>query len=188
MWPVFLWSSGKTAMLYILLAIFSAFALTVIIKINETARANTRIVLASNYISAAILGWIFTGFSAIRGISNETLILGAIGGFLWPASFYLMMWAIRDYGMALAGTICRLSLVVPLLFTFAFLHEPLSGFHISGLCAAFISLYLFNPVGLNSLKIIDKKAIWFFPLFIFIFGIVDLWVNIFNIMGPESIP
>ncbi len=173
-------------MLYIFLAIFSAFTLTIVIKINETAGANSHIVLASNYISAAALGWIFTGLSSIGTISHETLILGAIGGFLWPASFYLMMWGIRDYGMALAGTICRLSLVIPLLFAFLFLHEPLTGLHFMGLFAAFISLYLFNPVGLDRLKIIDKKAIWFFPLFIFIFGIVDLWVNIFNIMGPES--
>jgi len=171
---------------YLISAILASFTISVLIKINESRGVNTQIVIASNYISAAAIGWLVTLHVGFDGVSSETLVLGLIGGLMWPGTFYLLMWGIRRYGISLTGAVCRLSLIVPVLFAIIFLHESLTLNTGLGLLAAFAACYLFNPVNASELNQADRRAIWFFPLLIFCFGVVDLWVNLFNHLGPES--
>ena len=173
-------------MLYLVLAIAASFTITVLIKLNETRGARTQVVIASNYISATVIGWCFSLYFGFERISSETLWLSLGGGLLWPGTFFLLMYGIRRYGLALTGPLCRLSLIVPVLFALLFLGETLTVNAGLGLLAAFAAFFLFNPIGSGELKRADQGAIWFFPLLIFCFGLVDLWVNLFNHMGPAS--
>ncbi|GBC61733.1 hypothetical protein DENIS_2695 [Desulfonema ishimotonii] len=171
-------------MFYLISAILSSFSISVLIKLNETRGVSTRIVIASSYISASLLGWAFILNTDVRSVSAETLMLGLGGAVLWPATFYLLMWGIRQYGLSLAGTVCRLSLIIPVLFAVIFLRERLTACTLLGLLAAFAAFYLFNPLGARDLNRADRRAIWFFPLLAICFGVVDLWVNLFNTIGP----
>ena len=173
-------------MIELLLAILSSFAISILIKRNELRGRRTPVVIASNYISASILGWAFTLTGGGVSFSLETLALGIGGGVLWPGTFYLLMYGIRRYGISLAGAVCRLSLVVPVMFAFVFLREPLSAARWIGLLAAFAAFYLMHPVRSGEFRQMDAGAAWFFPLLAFCFGVVDLWVNLFNTIGPAS--
>ena len=173
-------------MLYLFLAIIATFTNSVLIKLNETRGANTNIVIAGNYISAGIIGWMLTFYNGYTGVSLPTLILGLLGGFLWPGGFYLLMIGIRQYGISLTGAMCRLSLIIPVIFALFFLNERISMNMGLGLSAAFFAFYCFNPRGFMSIKGVDKRAAWFFPVLILWFGIVDLWVNLFNQFGRDN--
>ncbi|MFP4419321.1 MAG: hypothetical protein ACLFRG_02135 [Desulfococcaceae bacterium] len=173
-------------MTYLILAILSSFAISMLIKWNETGGANTPVVIAANYLSAAALGWVLVAFSGFRTPGMATLLFGLGGGVLWPAGFFLLMWGIRNYGMSLAGTACRLSLGVPVLFGLLFLRETLNGPTLIGLIATLVALVLFNPVRPGDLRGMDRRALWYFPFLAFFFGVVDLWVNLFNHLGPRA--
>jgi len=170
-------------MIYLSLAILSSFTIGILIKINELNRANAQVVLASNYIIASVIGWIFFFIHGNYTLSTSTLILGIIGGILWPSTFFMMMWGVRNFGLSIIGSMIRLSLIVPVLFALIFLNEYLSLNVSLGIIATFTAFYFLRKPG--SKQTINKHTVWFFPLVILCFGLVDLWVNVFNHYGVE---
>ncbi|MBU0490835.1 MAG: hypothetical protein KKA73_08535 [Chloroflexi bacterium] len=173
-------------MTFLLLAILASFGISALVKLNELRGANTQVVLASNYIAASALGWALALGHGIDGISTTTLALGLGGGVLWPATFYLMMWGIRTYGMSLAGSVTRLSLSVPVLFALLFLGESLTVTIALGIAATLTAFYLLSPIRPGHLHGVDRRAIWFFPVLVLSFGLADLWVNLFNTLGASD--
>ncbi len=171
-------------MTYLLLSIFCSFLNTFLIKMNETHGVNTTVVIAANYISAALLGWSLLLWEGIPGLDPVTLVLGFGGGLLWPSTFLLLMRGIREYGLSLAGSAARLSLLVPVLFALLFLKEPLSWKTALGILAALAALMLISPLKKAQTGELDMSAFWFFPLMVFSLGCVTLWVNLFNTFGP----
>jgi multidrug transporter EmrE-like cation transporter len=172
-------------MIYLILAILCSFTNSLLIKQNEINRANTRVVLASNYVTAIILGWAFVLVNGIEGLSTQSLILGIGGGLLWPVSFYMLMWGIRHYGLSLAGSISRLSLCIPIIFALLFLHERLTVYNAMGILGTFLAFFLLNPVKSGQNTPLDTRAVWYFPLLVVTFGLVDGWVNLFNTIAPH---
>lgn len=171
---------------YLILAILSSLSISLLVKHNEQHGINSRVVLAANYISAALLGWGFVAAHGVQTLSRETLFLGLGGGVLWPGVFYLLMWGIRHYGVALAGAVSRLSLSVPVLFALLFLGERLSlvtALGIAGVLAAFL---LLSPLRGQANHALDRRAAWYFPALVLSFGVVDVWVNLFNTLGPAE--
>jgi drug/metabolite transporter (DMT)-like permease len=147
---------------------------------------DTRITLASNYISAICLGWCFVLANGIDGLSTQTLLLSTVGGVLWPVSFYLLMWGIRQYGLSLAGAISRLSLSVPILFAITFLREQVTRYTALGIFGTFLAFILLRPIKRDKSLSLDIRAFWYFPLLVLTFGLVDGWVNIFNTLAPQT--
>ena len=173
-------------MIYLTLAILCSFTNSLLIKQNETQGLDTRVVLASNYLTAISLGWIFVLANGVGGLSRQTLYLGLGGGLLWPISFYMLMWGIRHYGLSLAGSISRLSLSIPILFALIFLHERLTLEAALGITGTFLAFFLLSPIKLGQELQLDSRAAWYFPLLVLTFGLVDGWVNLFNTVAPQS--
>ena len=181
-------------MIYLAMAILASFSITLLIKDNEVRGANTQVVLASNYLSAGAIGWVFVlvaragaGGGAFT-VGRETLLLGLGGSVLFPGAFFLMMWGIRRYGVSLAGSVSRLSLTVPILFAALFLGERFALITTAGLAGAFVALLLLSPLRKKGgqTQHLDTQALWYFPTLVLIFGIVDLWVNLYNAIGPAE--
>ena len=173
-------------MISLTLAILASFSISLLVKHNEVKGVDTLGVLASNYVSAALIGW---GFAMGRGqvtISRPTLWLSLGGSLLWPGTFFLLMWGIRRYGLALAGSISRLSLSVPVLFGLLFLGESPSPSAMLGILAAFGACILLNPKPRSRASSLDRSAVWYFPLLILSFGFADLWVNLFNTLAHPA--
>lgn len=173
-------------MMALALAILASFSISLLVKDNEAHGVNTQVVLASNYISASLLGWGLALIHSIDGINTATLALGLVGGVLWPGTFYLLMWGIRRYGLSLAGSISRLSLSVPVLFAVLFLGERLTLAVALGIAGTFLAFLLLNPAHREPGKPLDRGALVYFPVLVLAFGIVDLWVNLFNTLGPSD--
>jgi drug/metabolite transporter (DMT)-like permease len=173
-------------MVYLVLAILASFSIAVLIKHNETHGARTEVVLAGNYLSASAIGWtilLLNGSeTVIEEISRETWLLGAGGALLWPGAFFLMMWGVRRYGVSLAGSVARLSLSVPVLFALLLLRERLTPATVLGVAGAFVAFLLLSP--LKEARGLDRRALWYFPALVLIFGVVDLWVNLHHTVAP----
>jgi drug/metabolite transporter (DMT)-like permease len=173
-------------MVALALAILSSFSISLLVKHNEVDGIDTLGVLASNYASAALIGW---GFALNRGQltpSTPTLWLSLGGSLLWPGTFFLLMWGIRRYGIALAGSISRLSLSVPVLFGLLFLGETPTPQGVLGILTAFAACILLNPKRRGSGSALDRNAVWYVPVLILSFGFADLWVNLFNTLGRSG--
>jgi drug/metabolite transporter (DMT)-like permease len=96
------------------------------------------------------------------------------------------MWGIRQYGLSLAGTVSRLSLSIPVLFALVFLGERLSLATGLGLAGVFVAFYLLAPIKRGAGTTLDRRALWYFPTLVLVFGVVDFWANLFNTVGRES--
>ncbi len=173
-------------MIYLIAAIASSFTVSILIKFFESKKTDTLVYLAANYISACLTGWIFAFSAGINSISKTTLLLGFIGGMIWPGSFFMLMWGIRQFGLSLTGTISRLCLVIPVMFALIFLGEQFSRNTILGIITAFTAFFMLNPLNRSDPGKLNKKAVWFFPLLLIVFGIGDLWVNVFNTYGNKN--
>ena len=178
-------------MAYLFLAIASSFAISLLIKDNETRGVDTEVVLASNYLSAGAVGWLFvlvggSGTAAGFDISRETLRLGLGGSLLWPGAFYLQMWGIRRYGVSLAGSVARLSLSIPVLFALLFLGERFTSTTVLGISGAFAAFLLLSPFTNHHTPTptLDRTALWYFPTLLVVFGCVDLWANLYTVWAP----
>ena len=171
---------------FLILAILSSFCIGILIKLNESRGVNTLVVLAGNYLSASALGWAFVCGYGVGSISPSTLALGLGGGLLWPTTFFLMMWGIRRYGLAITGSVSRLSLAVPVLAALLFLGEVLTPATGAGLPAACVAFLLISPLRRGDVRRVDTRALWFFPLLVLLMGTVDFWVNLFNKVGAAE--
>jgi drug/metabolite transporter (DMT)-like permease len=177
---------GERSMIYLLLAICASFSITLLIKDNETHGASSQVVLAGNYLTAGIIGWLFVLGEGSPSAGRVTLALGLGGGVLWPGAFYLLMWGIRHYGVALAGSVSRLSLSVPVLFAVAFLDERLTLPIALGIAGAFGAFLLLSPFKRGQAIPLDRRAIWYFPSLVLIFGLVDVWANLYATWAPPG--
>jgi drug/metabolite transporter (DMT)-like permease len=173
-------------MAFLILAILSSFTVSVLVKIYQLQGLNTQVFVASNYIVAAAIGWVIAVVNGIPSISPLTVLIGLGGGVLWPGGLYIMTYAIKHYGLSLTGPIRRLSLVVPVAFGLIALDERLTLPVVLGILLTVAAFFTLRPVDPEDASNIDKRALWFFPFMILYYGVVDLWVNIYNTYGDEG--
>ena len=177
-------------MVYLVLAVLSTFSVAVLLKVSELKGAPSSVVIASNYVVGAILGWAFVlwdgRLGSNTGVSAMTLALGVGGGLLWPGTLYVLTWGIRHFGVALVGSVARLALVVPVLFAWFFLRELLTWQSAVGVAAAFVALYCLSPLQRGHLQAVNRQALWYFPLLVLAMGTVELWANLFHTFGQAD--
>jgi len=177
-------------MVYLVLAVLSTFGVAVLLKVSELKGAPSSVVIASNYVVGAILGWAFVlwdgRLGSNTGVSAMTLALGVGGGLLWPGTLYILTWGIRHFGVALVGSVARLALVVPVLFAWFFLRELLTWQSAVGVAAAFVALYCLSPLQRGHLQAVNRQALWYFPLLVLAMGTVELWANLFHTFGQAD--
>lgn len=177
-------------MVYLVLAVLSTFGVAVLLKVSELKGAPSSVVIASNYVVGAILGWAFVlwdgRLGSNTGVSAMTLALGVGGGLLWPGTLYVLTWGIRHFGVALVGSVARLALVVPVLFAWFFLRELLTWQSATGVAAAFVALYCLSPLQRGHLQAVNRQALWYFPLLVLAMGTVELWANLFHTFGQAD--
>lgn len=170
-------------MLYLLLAILSSFSIALIIKFSETRKVNRVAVLFFNYLVATVFSLILAASEGSFAMAASTLGFGIAGGFIWPASFFLLMRGIQRYGMSITGALARLSLSVPVVVALLFLGERLTPSIAAGLTLTFAAFFMINPVRRDKLKRLDVQATLFFAVLIITLGCSDVWMNIYKIHG-----
>ena len=171
---------------FLMISIIAAFLNAAQIKHCEIQGWDARVVITSNYISASLMGWLFFGFGEDHQIDATSFWLGLGGGLLWPSTFLILMQGIGDYGLSLAGSSSRLSLLVPVLFAVLFLDEVLTLNTLIGILMAIGGLLLMSKLKKADTGKLDLRALWFIPVMVFSLGCVNLWVNLFNTYGTSS--
>lgn len=175
-------------MFYLLLTILSSFAVAVLSKLNETAGVNRTVVIASNYPVGAALGLLVILLTRQPAPGVTTLLLGLAGGLLWPGGFFVFMWGVQRFGVALPGVVGRLSLAVPVLFGLLLLNETVTLPLVLGLLLTAAALVLFSALKRSTLPadLPLWQALVYFPVLVLVFGVVSVWVNVFNTFAPAD--
>lgn len=185
-------------------AIASTTTIAILIRFFRSRDRDMEVIIASNYIVAAVLGWLMllatgTGPFGDDSVGAPAIWLGLIGGGLWPAAFHLYAVVVGRVGLALSGAWARMSLAVPVLFGLAVLREPLTvrlTLGMTVLVIAFVALSANHDSPSNnagndvssddpaSRQLLGTTGLLF--TLIAVFGLLDLWVNLFNNLGSEN--
>ncbi len=114
-------------MLPLLLTILCSTSIALILKHSDTKQGNPIVLLAGNYLTASVIGLILMLLKD-SSHSFETLIFGALLGFLFVASFFAFAKAVAIAGTALATISSRLSVIIPIIFSIIIFDEQPSYF------------------------------------------------------------
>ncbi len=127
-------------MLFVLLTILSSLAISLILKYNEARDGDRLTVAGSNYVSAALLGYLFSSGTAplSPGWIGAALAVGAgfVGGFL------LLMRSIRATGLAVPISVARIATLGPVLLSIVIYGEQPGPTEIAGVGLGLLAFLL----------------------------------------------
>lgn len=159
-------------MVYVLLCIFSSTLILSVFKLATHLKQDIFKIILINYLIASIPGVLFSlpnnnGSQEIL----DVLPWASIIGLLFIAVFFLVGKTTEVSGMAITSIASKMSVVIPVLFSIFFYHEPTGKFKILGILLAIVALFMAvysrNHTGRSFL-------VWFLPIVIFFgHGIVD---------------
>ncbi len=177
-------------MLLIVLAVLSTTAIGLVFKLAEGRVSEKITLLLGNYIVAVLISFMFVVFEdgAFWRLSTPSLILGTAGGLVFAGNFFLMTVAVRKRGMALPVILMRLSAIVPILASIAFLGETPTILQYLGLAGAFCAAVLLS-LHLRGGEAAKKKEESRLTVvvsslgFLLCFGLADLSLRMFEELG-----
>lgn len=128
------------------------FLFFVIILFTVTQSSMTKLytktsndVIGFNVVKATS-SFLFFVFLALFGFSLHipTLIMGVFCGILWAISMFSSYNALKEGPMALTSILVSFSILIPILYGFIILKEPLTLFKIVGFCLLAFAILLIN--------------------------------------------
>lgn len=127
-------------MLFLLLTILSSLSISLILKFNETRSGHRLVVAGSNYVSAALLGYLFSN----GNIALPPLWLGAalLVGTGFVGGFLLLMYSIRAIGLAVPVSVARIATLGPVLLSVALYDEHPKPIEIAGVALGLVAFLL----------------------------------------------
>lgn len=180
-------------MIDLALAVASTTGIAVLLRLARQFDRNVEVVIAVNYIIAALLGGVLlVGTGGSISAEPATLLLALGGGPMWPGAFHLYAWGIATFGIARTGAWARLSLLLPVLLGLVFFGETVNGRLLFGIAVLFVAFAALTPRSApvneagedndESTKA-RPRTLWFAAALIIVFGIIDGWISIFNEVG-----
>lgn len=164
-------------MIYILLSITCNIVVSILLKMARRYEISVPQAIVWNYAVAALLAYAFyrPAFTAIDWHSAPTNIF-LILALLLPSLFIILGLSVRYTGIVRTDLAQRLSLFIPLLFTFLILNESVSILKSVGISIGFIAILCTIPWHKAPLR--NKGAVlnWLYPLLVFVgMGVIDLF-------------
>ncbi|MEM1054532.1 MAG: EamA family transporter [Bacteroidota bacterium] len=123
-------------MLFLALAVACSLGIAALFKIAERREMDRTALLTVNYAAAAGLALALQGTGQAEAITPGLVALGVTQGVLFIAGFWLFSLAIRRAGMGLAAGVMRLSVVIPVLASWAIWGEIPRPLQLVGLALA----------------------------------------------------
>lgn len=137
-------------MLYLILAILSSMMINVLMRLSEKHSRHPLSMLAVNYLTCGALAVLFSGslelFPKAEGLP-VTLLLGAVTGVLFLASFLLLRWNVEKNGVVLSATFMKLGVLVPTLMSILVFRETPRLFQVLGIAAAVVAILIIQGKG-----------------------------------------
>lgn len=168
-------------MIFLLLAILSSTFIFVLFKLFPHFNINTYQAIVINYLTAGVIGF---------AINNNDKLLSEIFSFNWIyfalfigilllLTFLLIKYSTQNIGVSITTVACKMSVVIPILFSIIYDHEKIFFTKILAIVLAILSIFLLVKKDKNNLR---KKPQWwilFLPLFLFIgLGLSDTLVKL----------
>ena len=129
-------------MLFLLLAVACSLGIAVIFKLAERRDYDRTALLTVNYAAAALLALALVGAEPPGALDAGLVLLGIAEGVLFIVGFWLFSLAIRQAGMGIAAGVMRLSVVVPVLVSWAVWQEVPTALQLVGLALGGVAFFL----------------------------------------------
>ena len=162
-------------MIALFLTILCSSSIALILKYNDTRGGNPLLLLAGNYLIAALISLVYIITDHSASFSFETFIFGVMLALLFVASFFAFAKAVSAAGTALATVSSRLSVIVPLLLSIYIFNEQPRIFQTVGIIIAIITIFLFY----FSLKTDGSKKLHFIDYFYLLAVLIGIGLNDF---------
>lgn len=134
-------------MLYLILAILSSAAISVLMRLSNRKVSGGAGMLAVNYIMCLVMSAVFAGVDQLfpRTASlGQTLSLGAINGLLYLMSFAMLQVSIQKNGVVLSTIFMKLGLLVPLVLAVVVFREKPEVQQVVGFLLALVAILVIN--------------------------------------------
>ena len=176
-------------MIDLALAVASTIGVAVVLRQARQYGRNIEIVIAANYVIAAAIGLVLAlATDKLSSVEPIAVVLGFIGGLIWPTAFHLYALGIATFGLARTGAWARLSLAIPVLLGLVFFGEALTPRLALGIALLFGAFLLLTPrlAPISELRPSNQRApnvLLYASTLIITFGVIDAWVSLFNEVG-----
>lgn len=104
-------------MFYLFLAICSSVGVSLIMRLSAKRAKGSLCMLSANYLVCLLIAGCFTGFENVAPAQlglRQALILGAVNGVFYLASFVIYQKSVAKNGIVLSSTFMKLGLLVPI--------------------------------------------------------------------------
>ena len=173
-------------MLFLCLAVFSSFAISLLMRISADKVSNKLSMLGVNYVVCALLSAAYAGFDLWCPQSDGFSVaigLGVVSGILFLVSFMLLQWNSARNGIVLSSVFMKLGLLVPMVLSVAFFHEIPTGIQIAGFAIALIAIVLINGKKEKD----GNRFHWQLLLLLLLGGGTDAMSKIYEVFGPAAL-
>jgi len=169
--------------LFLVLAILSSAAMTIVLKIFKTGDHNRYAIILGNYITCIILGVVLLKDKSLllKG-SLPTYICGGICGVLFVAALVLMQKSIESNGAVMTSAFSKLGLMVPLLMSVVFFGEKPGIFQIIGTLIVLCAMWVINQKKDTG----SIKAPLILVIVLIFTGLADSMAKIFDRLGTRD--
>ena len=113
-----------------------------VIRSAQSRHCNVMVVAVVNYLVASPICFFLSYTQGNLQLSGETLLWGSVQGVCFIGTYYLLCTSMSVSGMAIATTILRLSVVIPVLASVFAWGEIPTTFQVVGIVACVVSLPL----------------------------------------------
>ncbi|MCS7074010.1 MAG: EamA family transporter [Bacteroidia bacterium] len=129
----------------LILCILLSATLLVLFRLFDTKKLNLLPIITINYFVCFFLSGLHEGsWNLFTIIPGNWLLLALFQGLLFISMFNLIGKMAIEIGMAYSTMIGKLSVIIPVLISFAWFGDPIYSFQWLGLCLALISIVLIN--------------------------------------------
>jgi drug/metabolite transporter (DMT)-like permease len=162
--------------IFLILSILTTSSLFIIFKLFDRYQINTFQAIVFNYITASLIGFLFSGNSPAIIASQSWSYLAILLGLLFITIFNLLGLTARKLGVSVSSVANKMSLVIPVMVAVIFYSEALNLNKIIGIITALLAVYLTSRKTEKS--IIKDKFLYFLPILLFVgSGILDALIK-----------
>jgi drug/metabolite transporter (DMT)-like permease len=174
-------------LIWLLPAALSSISIAAILKINERRGGDRLLLAGANYLLASLLALVvLRGGVALP--SAGTLVLGSVTGIVYVLGFLLLMAGISKGPLAVAVTVMRLSVAVPVIVAIFLWNEQPGPLRLAGLAAGATAIILFG-LGIKAHDTDRHTGQGFWILMVTMFAVMgtgDVLLKAFREMSPDS--
>ena len=174
------------------LSAFSSVFIAALIKYFEGQRRERLMLLAGNYLMAALISlviWLLERPEEGVHLSLSAALLGAVNGLLFLGGFTLFMQTVALQGMAVTVSLMRLSIAIPVLVSIVLFGERPTWVQLFAIGLSAVAVLLLAGIAGESQerRLSDGPLAWFAPLGLFFcVGISDAILKVFERLNPTE--